>query len=295
MGHSPRCAAWAGGYRTTWRYPGLTTCRGRGTPARGLSTVRQAAAATNAYQAATALGLPFGTVIYFSVDYDATDDDMASAIIPHFQGIQASMNSIGGPQYAVGVYGTRNTCSTLYAQGLATRSFASDMSTGYSGNLGFPLPDNWAFDQIATITLDDGESDSVEIDNDLVSGWDPGIKSVTTPSDPNANFYTYLTWLEARGAEWIEQGNNGSSASELSLPNTCARWTAPIWAPRPIWFSALSTRASSTTPTPSPVCRLIRRSVIPTCSGRRYLSLRRVLRRSRQSWPCQRPYVGQRG
>jgi peptidoglycan hydrolase-like protein with peptidoglycan-binding domain len=173
-------------------------------------------AATNAYEAATALGIPFGTVIYFAVDYDATDDDIASAIIPHFQGIQATMSAIGGPQYAVGVYGTRNTCSTLYAQGLATRSFASDMSTGYSGNLGFPLPDNWAFDQIATITLDEGENGAVEIDNDLASGWDPGLKSVTTPSDPNANFYTYLTWLEARGDEWIDQGNNDWSASELA-------------------------------------------------------------------------------
>jgi hypothetical protein len=79
------------------------------------------------------------------------------------------------------------------------------MSTGYSGNLGYPLPNNWAFDQIRDFTLASGTAGAVEIDNDIASGMDPGINSVTRPADPNDAFYTYLAWLEARGFQWFQQ------------------------------------------------------------------------------------------
>lgn len=32
-------------------------------------------------------------------------------------------------------------------------SFVADMSTGYSGNMGYPMPANWAFDQILEFQL----------------------------------------------------------------------------------------------------------------------------------------------
>lgn len=51
------------------------------------------------------------------------------------------------------------------------------MSTGFSGNLGFPLPDNWAFDQISTITLGSGDR-QIEIDNNIKSGRDNGVSKV---------------------------------------------------------------------------------------------------------------------
>lgn len=43
------------------------------------------------------------------------------------------------------------------------------MSTGFSGNLGYSLPNDWAFDQISTVTLGSGEG-QIEIDNDICSG-----------------------------------------------------------------------------------------------------------------------------
>ena len=41
------------------------------------------------------------------------------------------------------------------------------MSTGFSGNLGYPLPNDWEIDQISTKTIgyDDG---MIEIDNNIV-------------------------------------------------------------------------------------------------------------------------------
>jgi peptidoglycan hydrolase-like protein with peptidoglycan-binding domain len=172
-------------------------------------------AGIQACQAAAGFGIPYGTVIYFSVDFDALDSDITSAVIPHFGGIRDAVFQHAGGQYAIGVYGCRNTCLRLEAEGLTTRSFVSGMSTGYSGNLGFPLPDNWAFDQIKNKTLGSGTPGAVEIDNDIVSGRDLGLSSVTRPRDPNDGFYTLLIWLEARAGQWRDQGKSTKSRAEL--------------------------------------------------------------------------------
>ncbi|MBN1174476.1 MAG: DUF1906 domain-containing protein, partial [Micromonosporaceae bacterium] len=120
-----------------------------------------------------------------------------------------------GNQYAIGIYGCRNVCRRVSAQGLATRSFVSSMSTGYSGNLGFPLPTNWAFDQIKNYWLASGTAGQVEIDNDICSGRDLGVDSVSRARDPNDAFYTYVIWLEARALQWWEKGNTSRSQVEL--------------------------------------------------------------------------------
>lgn len=134
-----------------------------------------AADAEAAHAAARSYGFPAGTVIYFAVDYDSTDDEITSRILPHFQAVKQTIDSFGS--YRVGIYGTRNACSRVSAAGYAEFSFVSGMSTGFSGNLGFPLPDNWAFDQISTITLGSGDG-AIEIDNNIKSGRDNGISEV---------------------------------------------------------------------------------------------------------------------
>jgi peptidoglycan hydrolase-like protein with peptidoglycan-binding domain len=164
--------------------------------------------------AARGFGIPHGTVLYFSVDFDALDVEITSAVIPHFKGVRDAV-AADGNQYAIGVYGCRNTCIRLASEGLTTRSFVSGMSTGYSGNLGFPLPDNWAFDQIKNETLAPGTAGAIEIDKDIVSGRDLGLNSVTRPRDPNDAFYTLLIWLEARAGQWRDQGHTSRSGPEL--------------------------------------------------------------------------------
>ena len=52
-------------------------------------------------------------------------------------------------------------------------SFVADMSTGYSGNLGYRMPTNWAFDQIKEYTIGSG-SGAIAIDKNIASGRDPG-------------------------------------------------------------------------------------------------------------------------
>ena len=128
-----------------------------------------------AYNAAKGYGFEDNTIIYFAVDYDSTDDEISSNILPHFQAVHSTMESLGS--YRIGIYGTRNACSRVSKAGFAVTSFVSDMSTGFSGNLGFPLPENWAFDQISTITLGSGEG-RIEIDNNIKSGKDNGVNKI---------------------------------------------------------------------------------------------------------------------
>ncbi|MGV9553563.1 glycoside hydrolase domain-containing protein, partial [Streptomyces ardesiacus] len=117
-------------------------------------------------------GFKPGARIYFAVDYDAVDDEVTSYILPYFRSVRDEMNRLGSP-YKIGVYGPRNACSRISAAGYADASFVSDMSSGFSGNLGYPMPENWSFDQIVTKTVGSGDG-QIEIDNNIASGRDTG-------------------------------------------------------------------------------------------------------------------------
>ena len=138
-----------------------------------------AADAVAATAAARAHGFKAGTRIYFSVDFDAVDAEVTSRVIPHFLALRDTMLAFGA-EYRIGVYGPRNICSRLASTVGTSASFVLDMSTAYSGNLGYPLPANWAFDQISTITVGTG-SGAIQIDNDIASGADTGQGSFNPP------------------------------------------------------------------------------------------------------------------
>ncbi|MFC4597054.1 glycoside hydrolase domain-containing protein [Cohnella hongkongensis] len=135
--------------------------------------------AISALIAANNYGFPTGTTIYFAVDFDAVDGQVTSNIIPYFQALHAKMKALGA-KYKIGIYGPRNVCSRVAVAGYSTSSFVSDMSTGFQGNIGFPLPSDWAFDQIKTITVGSGSA-AIEIDNNIKSGRNPGVSAVVTP------------------------------------------------------------------------------------------------------------------
>jgi len=120
------------------------------------------------------LGIPLGTVIYFAVDVDIQDGDIDGTVLPYFGSLAPILRSHG---YRVGVYGTRNICNRMIDAGFAELAFVSDMSTGFSGNLGFPMPRQWAFDQFIEFTIGSG-SGAVAIDNDAVSGRDKGFSKL---------------------------------------------------------------------------------------------------------------------
>jgi peptidoglycan hydrolase-like protein with peptidoglycan-binding domain len=145
----------------------------------------------DAYEAiewAKAHGFKDGTRIYFAVDYDALDADVTNAIIPHFRGIFRTITE--SSRYRVGIYGPRNVCQRVSDAGYAETSFVCDMSSGFSGNLGYPMPSNWAFDQISTKGVGSGDG-YIEIDNNIASGRDTAQRTFNPPSyaeDPDTFF-----------------------------------------------------------------------------------------------------------
>ena len=173
---------------------------------------------SGAHTAAVGYGLPTGSILYFAIDFDATQEQTLSNVIPYFQGVQQALRSAGG-KYRVGVYGSRNVCSLVSIYGGAVSSMVSGMSTGFSGNLGFPLPNNWALDQIQTLTVGSGTG-AIEIDKDVMRGapFDTGIRTLEAPTGNEACF-AWLRNLRATAAEYIKTGNAGITDPDILMVN----------------------------------------------------------------------------
>ncbi|MBR1377366.1 MAG: DUF1906 domain-containing protein, partial [Bacilli bacterium] len=164
----------------------------------------------SAFEHANALGFPSGTSIYFAVDCDPLDTEITSNIIPYFATINDRMKNKYNNKYPVSIYGTRNVCSRVSKNNLAKYSFVSDMSTGFSGNLGFPIPDNWAFDQFATVTIGSGNG-RIEIDKDAMSGRDLGLIGDLYLKDYGKVYYNLVDMYNLA----LEYTNNNKEKSNL--------------------------------------------------------------------------------
>lgn len=135
--------------------------------------------ANTAFAAADSLGFDKGTIIYFAVDVDALDSDITTNILPYFSGLH-DVATRNGIRFNVGIYGTRNVCMRVSEAGYTVASYVSNMSTGWSGNLGFSQPTDWAFDQFSEPSDGIGSGDGlVMIDKLNVSGIDPGVTTVS--------------------------------------------------------------------------------------------------------------------
>ncbi|MDE6926011.1 MAG: DUF1906 domain-containing protein, partial [Acetatifactor sp.] len=126
--------------------------------------------AKNAVKAARRFGIPEGNVLYFAVDLDATSAQITKYVLPYFKALSESID----PLFLIGIYVTRNVCAQVCEAGYAVTCFVSDMSTGYSGNMGFKIPSNWNFDQYAEISMETTVDGDWAIDKDAYSGrYDP--------------------------------------------------------------------------------------------------------------------------
>jgi hypothetical protein len=94
--------------------------------------------ATSAFHDALSIGQPTTAPIYFAVDFDASQAELAGSIRDYFRGIAAGMaaSAAGSDSYPVGVYGSGLSCQYLINQGLATFAWLSQ-STGFRGSRDF--------------------------------------------------------------------------------------------------------------------------------------------------------------
>jgi hypothetical protein len=81
------------------------------------------------------IGQPWGSAIYFAVDYDPTQADIDGVISNYFTGVHAALYvaAEGKPSYQVGVYGSGLCCGALVERGIAAFSWLSQ-STGFAGS-----------------------------------------------------------------------------------------------------------------------------------------------------------------
>jgi peptidoglycan hydrolase-like protein with peptidoglycan-binding domain len=159
-----------------------------------------------AHDLAREYGFNWGTVIYFAVDYDATQAEIDSAIVPYFQGVAAALDQRGG-RYRHGVYGSRNVCANVSERTGAKYSFVSGMSWGFSGNLGYPLPANWSFNQIQEISVTNG-ADTFHLDRDAVSGRDRASSSVNQPAKQYDGFMAVIEDLYGLAVQYGKDDPN---------------------------------------------------------------------------------------
>ncbi|MGC4936353.1 glycoside hydrolase domain-containing protein [Kribbella sp. DT2] len=148
------------------------------------------------------LGIPAQSVVYFSVDFDAIGEVIDGPVADYFQGVNDSMDQTVNGRYKIGVYGTRNVCATMLDKELAVAAFVAGMSTGFSGNMGFPMPQGWHYNQIVEIASG-AYPGAPAIDKDVVSSHATPVdlNEVTTPpterdgSTSGTGFDAFFEWL----------------------------------------------------------------------------------------------------
>ncbi|MEU6442433.1 glycoside hydrolase domain-containing protein [Streptomyces sp. NPDC047046] len=176
--------------------------------------------ALNAHELATGYGFNRGTTIYFAVDYDAQqweiDGTPDGGVVPYFNGVVAGLAS-RGKKYFHGVYGSRNVCINVTEKTGARYSFVSGMSWGFSGNLGYPLPSNWAINQIKEFAVTNG-SDTFDLDRDVWRhGGEPGVGSVNDTGGPADTYIAYVQRLYDLATAYKSSSGSGTNASQLVM------------------------------------------------------------------------------
>lgn len=129
--------------------------------------------ALSSSKAAHKFGMPKNTIIYFTVDTDPMDYEIDDYILPYFNALHKNFD----PYYQIGVYGTRNTCTQVCDNGYAVTSFVSDMSYGFSGNMGFKIPRNWNLDQFYELKTSESGWD-FDLDKTTYSGRYPVVNHI---------------------------------------------------------------------------------------------------------------------
>lgn len=170
----------------------------RGNEASYFTAAQGTADALTAKEAAHNFGFPSSATIYFCVDYDVLMADVETKILPYFRSVKAGL----GGAYKIGAYGPRYICTKLAEMNLTTSSFVCDMSAGFTCNIGQKLPENWAYDQFAEISIAASEFSGMDYDKCIASSR----KTATAPKEfmPSSvgydnSRYTYEQVLSGTG------------------------------------------------------------------------------------------------
>ena len=176
-------------------------------------------------KAARKYGIPKDSIIYFAVDTDPLDGDITGKILPYFKSLSENFD----PEYKIGVYGTRNVCTQVCNKGFAETSFVSDMSYGFSGNMGFKIPQKWNLDQYYEIKVSESGWD-FDLDKTMYSGRFPLVSKVEhssyerpeipTVKEPSINtLIDDIKNLESMYVTYYEKNVGSTTNPSIVTPN----------------------------------------------------------------------------
>jgi peptidoglycan hydrolase-like protein with peptidoglycan-binding domain len=173
------------------------------------TATRGYADAEKAFSVAKSLGIPRNAIIYFAVDYDFMDGEVGAKVLPYFTNVNAYADEADNI-YRIGIYASRNICTRVKNAGYSESSFVSDLSTGYSGNMGYPLPDDWAFDQI--------------------NEYGAGIFGIALDKDVSSGLYSgFSSFEQSHDNEWDLISSNGSAKVIVSGPSGVTSPNIPVY------------------------------------------------------------------
>jgi peptidoglycan hydrolase-like protein with peptidoglycan-binding domain len=179
-------------------------------------------------------GIPHGSCIYFAVDYDAQDHEITSDVVEYFHGVRNALEN-SGARYVFGVYGTRNVCERVSREAGARWSFVSGMSWGYSGNLGYPMPHNWSFNQIREYDFQAGYGLDAN-----VWRWegDQGVSSLDSAGQSDGSLRGYIDFVKSVEGVISAMGSGPPRGSVIDATLAFLRSAEPNYRER-IWAAVL--------------------------------------------------------
>ena len=186
------------------------------------------------------LGLPSGSLVFFSVDFDPIGETIDGPVMDFFRGVNDVMGSALNGTYKVGAYGTRNVCQTLLDTKQVEGAFVAGMSTGYSGNMGFPMPNGWHYNQIVEVTETLGGT-PLGVDHDVVSSRATPVDLASVVSPPierdgtttATGFDVPFEWI-CRAEVAAERALNASTRTlKVNIPTYILHWLRrpEYWSP----------------------------------------------------------------
>jgi len=113
------------------------------------------------------IGQPYGSAIYFAVDYDPTQADIDGVISNYFTGVRAALyvGAEGQPSYRVGVYGSGLCCASLVEREMASLSWLSQ-STGFAGSRRYAEQQRYDLIQMLPVRILGEDGAVLDIDPD---------------------------------------------------------------------------------------------------------------------------------
>lgn len=139
--------------------------------------------ATQAASQAEALGVPYGTAIYFAVDFDASDPEIIQIAAGYAAGFRRGL----GGKYVAGVYGNGAVCAYLLDHGPSGVAYAwLAGGSGMNGTKAFDASGRWHIKQHVGDKL--GLALGINIDSDEArDGVEFGGFSLGPPTLPLGN------------------------------------------------------------------------------------------------------------